>query len=109
MSYLFADRQPCSREEVETGQAEPKLPDAGVNLDAGRSNVIPLPAIAPPEIEPQAWQPPKEVIWMGHRQRVLALSAILLRRLSEPDSLNTHTGTKLPIRRQAALAGLKIQ
>ena len=82
MSYLLTHRQPCNREEDETGQAEPHLPETGAMPNADRSNVIPLPVIAPPEVEPQTWQPPKEVIWMGHRQHVLAMSFAITARLA---------------------------
>ena len=92
MSYQLANRQPHGRERDATGPMKPPFPHAGIEPDDAHSNVIPLPAVAPREIEPEAWEPPKEVIWMGHRQRVLALSEILLRRLSEPKSESDHTG-----------------
>ncbi len=83
MSYLSTHRQPSNRKKDETGQAVPHLPDTGAKPDADGSNVIPLPVISPPEIEPQTWQPPKEVIWMGHRQRVLAMSFAIPARLAD--------------------------
>lgn len=91
MSYLLASRQSSSREEGENGRTEPPLPDTGIKPEENRSNVIPLPVVTPREIAPKAWQPPKEVIWMGQRQCVLALSEILLLRLSEPESANYCT------------------
>jgi hypothetical protein len=80
MSYQLANNQPRSRDTDETGAKKPPLPQAGNEPDEDRSNVIPLPVIAPRENEHQAWLPPKEVIWMGHPLSVLALSIAIAAR-----------------------------
>ncbi len=68
-------------------------PRKGETRPASDSNVKPVPAVDANEETPSAWQPPKEVIWMGHRQRVLALSAILTRRIAETRAAKSHPDT----------------
>lgn len=65
----------------------------GETLPARDSNINPKPAAGAVEETPPAWQPPKEVIWMGHRQRVLALSAILTAGITAAEAAKSHLDT----------------
>jgi hypothetical protein len=56
-------------------------------------NINPKPAAGAVEEPPPDWQPPKEVIWMGHRQRVLALSAILTAGITAAEAAKCHLDT----------------
>ncbi len=78
----------------DVGTPHDKTPSRqGEPLPARDLNINPKPAAGAVEETPPAWQPPKEVIWMGHRQRVLALSAILTAGITAAEAANSHLDT----------------
>ena len=71
--------EPSTRDETTSG-------GTGSVQPFRKPGSVPRPVTEHDEPKSEAWQPPKEVIWMGNPLHVLALSKILSPRLSEPTS-----------------------